>query len=172
MVCIWTINMKEDIKTRNILSTIRNIQEGTYSEKNLIVEDTNDEVDDNAIAITDDPKFGQQELSNQIQQFRTIVDGSAQFAKPSDDVADCPLIYMPKTGNLIFSGTIPRLNNLKFQFKLRTNTGNGCFIWADGLILSKDNMVVLNKLSAFYINWMESWNSQSSDLEMLNNMND
>ena len=50
MVCTWTINMKEDIKTRNILSTIRNIQEGTYSEKNLIVEDTNDEVDDNVVS--------------------------------------------------------------------------------------------------------------------------
>lgn len=76
---------------------------------------------------------------------------------------------MPKNGNLIFSGVIPCLNNMKFQFVLKTNTGNGCFIWADGLILNKDNMQILNKLFGFYQNWRESWISASSDLEAMAN---
>ena len=164
--------MKEDIKTRELLNRIRSIQEGrTIEGKQFLTEDV-DETDEKAIAITDDPKFGQNVLTNQIQQFRTSVDGGAQFAKPSDNVADCPLIYMPKTGNLIFSGTIPRLNNLKFQFKLRTSTGQGCFIWADGLILSDENMKTFQKLNGFYKNWQNSWESESGDLEMLNNMID
>ena len=123
-----------------------------------------------SIAITDDPKFGNQVLSNQIRQFKTTVDGGAEFATPSDNVADCPLIYMPETKNLVFSGTIPRLNNLKFQFVLRTSTGNGCFIWTDGLILSDENMITLQKLQGFYKNWFESWNMESSDLESLDKM--
>jgi hypothetical protein len=74
---------------------------------------------------------------------------------------------MPETGNLVFSGVIPCLNNLKWQFVLKTSTGNGCFVWADGLILNKDNMQILNKLFGFYQNWREQWNSESADLERM-----
>ena len=76
-----------------------------------------------------------------------------------------------RNGNLVFSGVIPCLNNLKWQFVLKTSTGNGCFVWADGLILNKDNMQILNKLFGFYQNWREQWNSESADLErMVQNM--
>lgn len=161
---------KEDLTTRKILDNIRGLQEGKTITKNLLTEE--DEKERDAIAITDDPKFGDKVLTNQIEQFRMSVDGGAEFAKPSMKVADCPLIYMPSTGNLIFSGTIPRLNNLKFQFVLRTNTGNGCFVWADGLILSEENMRTIEKLFGFWKNWSDSWNTQSADLEMLGNMID
>lgn len=153
--------------TRDILNTIRNIQENNTSEKSLLKEEN--EGKSNAIAITDDPRFGQSVLSSQIEQFRTSVDSGAQFTKPGK-VSESPLIYLPNENNLIFSGTIPRLNNLKFQFKLRTNTGEGCFVWCDGLILSDENMRFLQKLWAFYKNWKNQWEMESSDLETLNKM--
>lgn len=159
---------KEDITTRNILNTIRILQNDVNC-KNILKEEDEKK---KAIAVTDDPKFGDNVLTNQIDQFRSIVDGGAEFAKPSENVSDCPLIYMPSTGNLIFSGMIPRLNNLKFQLVLRTNTGMGCFIWADSLILSDENMKTLQKLHGYYINWKESWEKQSKDLEMLKNLED
>jgi hypothetical protein len=162
--------MKKVDYTRNILDTIRNIQEGTHSEKTMLTEET--EKSQNAIAITDDPKFGQSVLSSQIEQFRTSVDSGAQFSKGGDNVAESPLIFIPSENNLIFSGTIPRLNNLKFQFKLRTNTGEGCFVWCDGLILSEENMKTLWKLYGFYVNWRNQWNCESRDLEMLKSMLD
>ena len=155
----------ENIITRNMLNKIRAMEKS--SKTTLLKEDKEKK---QSIAITDDPKFGNQVLSNQIRQFKTTVDGGAEFATPSDNVADCPLIYMPETKNLVFSGTIPRLNNLKFQFVLRTSTGNGCFIWTDGLILSDENMITLQKLQGFYKNWFESWNMESSDLESLDKM--
>jgi hypothetical protein len=74
---------------------------------------------------------------------------------------------MPSNGNLIFSGVIPCLNNMKWQFVLKTSTGNGCFVWSDGLILNKENMQILNKLHGFYLNWREQWNSESADLERM-----
>ena len=124
--------------TRDMLDKIRHIQESNISEKQIITEERENKGD--AIAITDEPKFGQNVLTTQIQQFRSSVESGAQFSKvDSGKVSDCPLIYMPSTGNLIFSGTIPCLNNLKWQFVLKTSTGNGCFLWSDGLILNKEN---------------------------------
>lgn len=162
----------QDDYTRDILEKFRLIQEGAreFSAQKLLVE--NIENSSTAIAITDEPKFGQNALTNQIMQFRSSVESGAQFSKvDANNVSECPLIYMPETGNLVFSGVIPCLNNLKWQFVLKTSTGNGCFVWADGLILNKDNMQILNKLFGFYQNWREQWNSESADLErMVQNM--
>lgn len=161
---------KDNIVTRDLLDKIRTMENSVrVSSYNGMLNEEKEEKNQ-SIAITDDPKFGNKVLSNQIRQFKTTVDGGAEFATPSDNVAECPLIYMPKTKNLIFSGTIPRLNNLKFQFVLRTSTGNGCFIWADGLIMSDENMMVLMKLQGFYKNWFESWNISGEDLESLGNL--
>jgi hypothetical protein len=158
--------------TRTILNKVRSLQESheISKEKSMLNEaiDSNE----NAIAITDDPRFGQNALTNQIDQFRSAVESGAQFTKPGEGkVSESPLIFMPSTNNLIFSGTIPCLNNLKFQFVLKTNTGNGCFVWADELILNKDNIQILNKLYGYYLNWKDAWNSEAADLEkMINNM--
>ena len=43
-----------------------------------------------------------------------------------------PLVYIPSTGNLVFSGTIPAMNNLKWQFSLKDSDGTGLFIWVEG----------------------------------------
>ena len=168
------VRTQDDI-TRDMLGMIRHIQESNMSKGRLLTEEAENENNDDkstSIAITDEPKFGQNALTNQIQQFRSSVESGAQFAKVNpNNVSECPLIYMPETGNLVFSGTIPCLNNLKWQFVLKTSTGNGCFVWADGLILNKDNMQILNKLFGFYQNWREQWNSESADLErMVQNM--
>ena len=167
----------QDDITRDMLGVIRHIQEvNTKNNSNrLLLEETeNEKSNSSSIAITDEPKFGQNALTNQIQQFRSSVESGAQFNKVNpNNVSECPLIYMPETGNLVFSGVIPCLNNLKWQFVLKTSTGNGCFVWADGLILNKDNMQILNKLFGFYQNWREQWNSASADLErMVQNIQD
>ena len=162
----------QDDVTRDILGKIRVLQENASNSTTIKLLNEEVEKSNDAIAITDEPKFGQNALTNQIQQFRSSVESGAQFAKVDNrNVSECPLIYMPSTGNLVFSGVIPCLNNLKWQFVLKTSTGNGCFVWADGLILNKDNMQILNKLFGFYQNWREQWNSESADLErMVQNM--
>ena len=166
--------LNEEVETSNdIMAQIEELQSQIDTLKSKIDdEDADMDSDTEAIAITDEPKFAQNALTNQIQQFRSSVESGAQFAKvDNSNVSECPLIYMPSTGNLVFSGVIPCLNNLKWQFVLKTSTGNGCFVWADGLILNKDNMQILNKLFGFYQNWREQWNSESADLErMVQNM--
>ena len=164
--------MNEDIATRNILDKIRSISEKrNYAITSLNeIKNTINEGNSNvkAIAITDDPRFGENVLSNQIEEFRSSVEGGAQFNKPEQGkVEDAPLVFMPENGNLIFGGVIPCLNNMRWQFVLRTNTGNGCFIWSEGLILSDENIKILQKLRGYYKNWYLSWMEQSADLERL-----
>lgn len=168
------IKHNEDIYI--MLENMRAKQESVNTSKTILKEEKDilkEDIDYNdAIAITDDPKFGQNALSNQIDQFKSVVESGAQFTKPGDgSISEAPLIYIPGSNNLVFSGIIPCLNNLKFQFVLKTSTGNGCFVWVDELILNKDNIQILNKLYSFYLNWRESWNSEAADLEkMVNNM--
>lgn len=161
----------QDDITRDMLNKIRSLQasEG-IGMLNESVEGGASSAKSDAIAITDDPRFGQNVLTNQIMQFRSAVESGAQFMKPnSGDVSNSPLIYIPSENNLIFSGIIPCLNNLKWQFKLKTNTGNGCFLWADGLVLSKENIAIINKLFGFYKNWVDQWNIEATDLEKMAN---
>ena len=107
-------------------------------------------------------------FTSQIESFRTQVESGAQFNEANPDkVSDSPLIFMPETKNMVFSGTIPALNNLKWQFVLKTSTGNGCFIWADGLIVNRDNLQILNKLQGYYLNWKEEWSKESADLDRM-----
>ncbi len=158
--------------TRDMLDKIRKIEESSIAKKNLLKEEDEKSIKPAAdgIAITDDPMFGQNTLTNQIQQFRISVESGAQFSKPDvNNVSESPLIYMPNENNLIFSGVIPCLNNLKFQFKLRTNTGDGCFLTTNGLLLNDKNLEILNKLYGFYQNWKEQWNMESSTLEQMAN---
>ena len=156
--------------TRDILDKIRKIEETSIKTKQSLNEETEQKIASDGIAINDDPVFGQNTLTNQIQQFRTSVESGAQFSKPdSAKVSESPLIYMPNENNLIFSGVIPCLNNLKFQFKLRTNTGDGCFLTTNGLVLNDKNLEILNKLYGFYENWKEQWNMESSTLEQMAN---
>lgn len=156
--------------TRDMLDKIRKIEESSINSKSIINEEIESKTAADGIAITDDPMFGQNTLSNQIQQFRVSVESGAQFSKPdTGNVSESPLIYMPNENNLIFSGVIPCLNNLKFQFKLRTNTGDGCFLTTNGLLLNDKNLEILNKLYGFYQNWKEQWNMESSTLEQMAN---
>jgi hypothetical protein len=98
-------------------------------------------------------------------------------------------VYIPSENNLVFSGTIPSLKNLKWQFKLKDSDGTGLFIQTDnnsdeletsgknsnkypGLRLSEENLKKLNKLLGHYKNWKTQWEQSSGMLETLGKNND
>lgn len=170
------MNTKEDDVTRDMLARIRAMRiksSGTgwgvlKEEKEEDEPGHKEKTKTDSIAITDDPKFGQRVLSSQIESFRMQVDSGARFNEADPEkVSDSPLIFMPETKNMVFGGTIPSLNNLKWQFVLETNTGCGCFVWADGLIINKDNIQTLNKLYGYYENWREQWRVEAGDLDRM-----
>ena len=144
-------------ETRNMLNTIRHMinEEETAEQPNS----------KGAIAITDDPKFGQQVLSSQIEEFKASVDGGAEFSAGNEETPEnSPLIYFPDNGNLIFSG---RIRNIKWQFVLKDESGDGCYIWADKLQLTDSNMQTLSRLHGFSKNWADNWNKEGASLEKL-----
>lgn len=156
-------NINEDTMTRSILNQIRNNNFRYVLNENTVPD---------AIAITNDPKFGQEVLKNQIEEFKSTVDGGAQFANENtNNPTESPLVYMPSTGNLVFSGTIPSLNNLKWQFSLKDSDGAGLFIWSEGLRLNKENLQTLNKLHGHYLNWKNQWEQSGSMLDNLGKNN-
>lgn len=109
------------------------------------------------IAITNDIKFGDNVLQTQIDAFKNSVNPGAKFSNESHENPESnPLVYLPKTGNLVFSGTIPNLNNLKFQFSLMDVTSSP-YIWCEGLPLTDEVVTTFNKLKGFYLNWKEQW---------------
>ena len=128
---------------------------------------TEEEQKRDAIAITNDARCGHSVLQGQIDSFKQTVNAGAKFAKENaDEPENNPLVYYPKTGNLVFSGSIPQLNNLKFQFSLNDTTGSP-YIFVDGLCLSEDAIKTLSKLRGFFLNWRDEWENSGDLLDKL-----
>ena len=82
------------------------------------------------------------------------------------------LIYYQDDGNVTLSGIIPSLNDIKFQFKYKSENGNGCFIWTEGqMILSDENLNTLKKVYGVYKNWKNEI-SQMQDYKPMNLKNE
>ena len=134
-------------------------------EKRIIKEEKDD--DEDIVPITNEPRFGQNVLDNQIENFRKTVSGGAKFADAdADDPESSPLVFYPKSGNLVFSGSIPNLSGLKFQFSLNDVT-NAPYIFVDGLALTDDVINTCQKLSGYYKNWREEWEASTDLLDKL-----
>ena len=70
---------------KNILNIIRSINESKNTNKRLLTEEGGEQMPEKAIAITDDPKFGEKVLTKQKEHFRSAVDNGVEFSKPNDD---------------------------------------------------------------------------------------
>ena len=150
-------------ETKNLLNVLRQqqrehkINEAINKRKQLLKENSDDKKKKDFIAITNDIKFGNNVLQTQIDAFKASVNPGAKFANENSEEPDSnPLVYLPETGNLVFSGKIPNLGNMKFQFSLMDIT-NAPYIWSEGLPLTDEVVTTLNKLKAFYLNWKEQW---------------
>lgn len=126
-----------------------------------------EEEKETSIAITNDPRFGQNVLQNQIDAFRKSVSGGAKFADENgEDAESNPLVFYPKSGNLVFTGSIPNLSGLRFQFSLNDVT-NAPYIFVNGLALTEDVLTILQRLSGHFKNWSEEWQSSTDLLDKL-----
>ena len=159
-------NISYDIDKR-LINHIKSLNEGKSLKKIYINESDGSK---SAIAITDDSKFGDNVLTNQIDAFRQAVNGSAKFAKENtEDAQSNPLVYFPNTGNLIFTGSIPSLSDLKFQFSLNDVTGSP-YIFVNGLALTEEVITTINKIRGYYLNWRQEWQVETDLLDSLKKM--
>lgn len=147
------------------------IKENSIRRRRMINEEAEEDDKGDIIPITNEPRFGQNVLDNQIENFRKSVSGGAKFAdENSEDAESNPLVFYPKSGNLIFSGSIPSISGLKFQFSLNDVT-SAPYIFVDGLALTEDVITTLNKLKAYYSNWRDEWQASTDLLDRLKKEN-
>ena len=90
------------------------------------------------------PQFGDVRSSQETSLVKTI----GEQIKLKDDA----LVYYPDIEDLAFNGIIPSMN-LRFQFRLNDNSGQGVYIWAEGLQLTEDNSRTLGKIRDAFLNW-------------------
>jgi hypothetical protein len=76
------------------------------------------------------------------------------------------LCYYPNDKNLVLTGKIDSLN-IAFQFKYRDKSGDGCYIWANGLQLSDTNERTLGKIRDAFKNWKDNLIQNNDLLEKL-----
>jgi len=158
-------NSKEYEQTQLMIEAVK--ESAVRKTRRILKEEKGDEEKESAIAITNSARFGTNVLQNQIDNFRKTVSGGAKFGDENEEDAESnPLVYYPKSGNLVFSGSIPNLSGLKFQFSLNDVT-NAPYIFVDGLALTDDVVTLLNRLQAFYKNWRQEWEASTDLLDKL-----
>jgi len=122
--------------TREMLSTIRDIQEGIISEGSE---------NGQSFPITKTtPQFGDVRVSQEQSLIKTVGE--------SVELNDKSLVYYPEKKDLVFSGKITSLN-LTFQFRFNDPSGDGCYIWAEALQLTETNNRTIGKLRDAFVNW-------------------
>lgn len=100
------------------------------------------------------PQFGDIRTSQEEALIKTIGE--------SIELEENALIYNKSDKTLIFSGKITSIN-LIFQFKYNDPSGEGCYIWVNGLQLTETNQRTLGKVRDAFLNWKSSL-LQNSDL--------
>ena len=144
------------IDIRNSLDAFRHINEsiGNKKNKNLITES-----DDKDTSKSDSvPYTNQDELMNSIME-TTKKQFGADYNK-----FKTPMLYWKEDGDITLSGEISMLNNAKFQFRYKDDSGCGCYIWTEPLRLTKDNLKTLQIIFGVYENWKKELSS-SEDIK-------
>lgn len=128
------------------------------AKKALLKEDenpSNNSKSGNEYAIEkNNPQFGDIRTSQEESLIKTIGENI--------ELEDNALVYNPSEKTLVFSGKITSIN-LIFQFKYNDPSGEGCYIWVNGLQLTESNQRILGKIRDGFLNWKSSL-IQNSDL--------
>lgn len=65
------------------------------------------------------------------------------------------LIYYPDADDLVLNGSLPSLNST-FQFRYNDSSGEGVYLFSDGLQLTEANTRTIGKLRDSFINWKQA----------------
>lgn len=117
--------------------------------KNLNEEkDFNDDKHDKSFPITKKtPQFGDVRTSQEESVLKTI----GEQVKFNDD----SLLYYPDADDLVLNGEIPSMNTT-FQFRYNDPSGEGLYVWSEGLQLTDSNSRTLGKIRDAYLNWKQT----------------
>ena len=104
------------------------------------------------------PQFGDVRVSQEESLLKTI--GEQITLK------DNALLYFPDADDLVLNGEIKSLN-LTFQFRFNDPSGQGVYVWTDGLQLTEENSRTLGKIRDAFLNWKQELVQDGDLLEKL-----
>ena len=85
----------------------------------------------------------------------TMQTAKEQFGGDFTDIKT-PMFYYRQDGDVTFSCVIPSLNNSKVQFRYKDPSGEGCYIWCEGVQLTDNNSRTIEKIRDAFLNWKQS----------------
>lgn len=143
--------MKKDyMDIRSTLDKIRQINEDAESNGN----------NTDGVPYTDQDELYKFSIEATRQQF------GADYSK-----SKTPMLYDPTDGDVTLSGIIPSLDNAPFHYRFLEE--NGCYIWLNGLALSDEVLMKLNRVYGVYKNWRKEIESSGDrkPISFQNNQN-
>lgn len=138
---IEKLNESDNILRRfNIL-----MEEAEVDLKKKSVEDN--EPDEKAFIVkTSDVQFGSVRSSQEDAIRKTVGD-----VKLKDDA----MKYYPEIQDLVINGEVTGLG-ITFQFRYKDPSGEGCYIWCEGVQLTDSNSRTIEKIRDAFLNWKQS----------------
>ena len=73
----------------------------------------------------------------------------------SIELGEKALVYYPNEKDLVLSGKIKSMN-IAFQFRYADPSGDGIYVWANGLQLTESNSRTIGKIRDAFINWKQN----------------
>ena len=148
-------------KHKNFLTEFKELVK-KYEKKNLneeVVSSADGNSESDSMKITKNtPQFGDIRVSQEESVKKTI----GECIEMGEDA----LVYYPNRKDLVLTGKINSLN-IVFQFKYNDPSGDGCYVWANGLQLTETNSRTLGKIRDAFVNWKNSLIENSDILEKL-----
>lgn len=65
------------------------------------------------------------------------------------------LKYYPNIHDVVMNGELTGIG-AAFQFRYKDPSGDGCYIWVDGLQLTDENLKTIQKVRDAFLNWKQS----------------
>jgi len=153
---------EKSVERDNFLTRSKILMEEAENEKKKLSEGNtsfNDDNHNNGFPITKKtPQFGDVRVSQEEAVLKTIGE-QVKFDENS-------LLYYPDADDLVFNGEIPSMNT-SFQFRYNDPSGEGVYIWSDGLQLTDANSRLLGKIRDSYLNWKQTLVTDSDLLDKL-----
>lgn len=105
------------------------------------------EPDEKAFIVkTSDVQFGSVRSSQEDAIRKTVGD-----VKLKDDA----MKYYPEIQDLVINGEVTGLG-ITFQFRYKDPSGEGCYIWCEGVQLTDSNSRTIEKIRDAFLNWKQS----------------
>lgn len=121
------------------------MEEAEVDFKKKSVEDN--EPDEKAFIVkTSDVQFGSVRSSQEDAIRKTVGD-----VKLKDDA----MKYYPEIQDLVINGEVTGLG-ITFQFRYKDPSGEGCYIWCEGVQLTDSNSRTIEKIRDAFLNWKQS----------------